>query len=602
MKLTLTYALSKTFTVLFLTSQLVSCTDAKKEGRLVIGTGTGPVQIIIPDEADEVMRFAASELSDYLEKITGNRTRIIPAAAANDKRVYIHLIQEKNDSLKWDGFRVETSLRGIGITASESRGLLYGVYTLLEEAGCSFFYPGKDEEVVPRLEKLEFGEGTRIYNPLLEHRGLTPYGLQGSTVEAGRDFIDWMAKNRMNFILISEDRPSDCDGPAHASIWKEVSDELLPELQKRGFVIEMSEHCTHVFFPRSLFKQHPDWFALNGGVRKLGEPPYSGQMCYANQDAVDYYADALANYAAAHPEFHIIGTWPLDGSNYCECEACRDPQTILNAAKQVAEKVRKVRPDMIVEHLAYRPQTWQPPEDKLPENMSVLWCPDIGVLDDLAKEWIQKTGQAGGVYQFEYNMGDNYRTRANIWLRPVFSAGLVKNAVEIGFRGVNSLYLTLESWWRPCFNNWFFARACWDPGFDTKAGLREYCQKYYGKHAPEIEAVFSSILTELHPEPYRDIEDGYYTDQISRIQSTADKLRYQLDRIMENCTDPVMNVRMARLRTYVAFFRLYVEAFVDRKQENMEELIRYLENHPEHRMVLIYPEYFRWRNQELFPR
>lgn len=62
--------------------------------------------------------------------------------------------------------------------------------------------------------------------------------------------------------------------------------ELLPELQKRGFVIEMSEPCAPVFFPRSLAKEHPEWFALNHGSRKLGPPPYSGQMCYSNKDDV----------------------------------------------------------------------------------------------------------------------------------------------------------------------------------------------------------------------------------------------------------------------------------------------------------------------------
>jgi hypothetical protein len=197
-------------------------------------------------------------------------------------------------------------------------------------------------------------------------------------------------------------------------------------------------------------------------------------------------------------------------------------------------------------------------------------------------------------------MGNNYQSRVNIWLRPAFSANLVQHALEVGFRGVNSLFLTLDSWWRPCFNNWFFARACWDQEFDAEAGLREYCQKYYGKHAAEIEAVFTCILNELHPEPYRDIEEGYAAEHVSGIQSTANKILDRLDRMLEDSADPVMKDRIVRIRTYVDFFRLYTEAFSDRKQEDMEEMIKYIEEHPEQGMVLIYPEYFRWRNQELF--
>ncbi len=385
---------------------LNSCVGPQGDKNPVVGESGNLKTIVIPDHPDEVTLFAASELQSYLEKITGTHLDINKLSRVEDDLVAIRLIPEANSELKWDGFSVETSSRGVLLSASEPRGLLYAVYTLLEEAGCSFFYPGSNEEVVPQMRRLEFQQGSRIYNPVLEHRGIAPYGLQASSIELGRDIFDWMAKNKFNFVLVSEDRPSDCVGSAHGSIWKEVGHELLPELQKRGFIIEMSEHCTHVFFPRSLFEQHPDWFAMNNGERKLGEPPYSGQMCYSNADAVEYYTSALAEYAAIHPEFHVIGTWPLDGGEYCECEKCKNPQTVFNAAKRAAEKIKEVRPDMIVEHLAYKPQTWQPPPmDQIPDNMSVLWCPDIGNMDTIAMEWIQKSGSAGGVYLFEYYMG-----------------------------------------------------------------------------------------------------------------------------------------------------------------------------------------------------
>src|SRR6185436_5969528 len=141
--------------------------------------------------------------------------------------------------------------------------------SLIEQAGCSFFYPGENEEIVPKLSTVSISQGEHLYNPVLEHRGLALYGLQANSIPLGKDIISWMAKNKMNFILVSENRPSDSDGPAHGSIWKEVSNDLLSELQKRGFIIEMSEHCAPVFFPRSLFKEHPEWFALTDGVRTV---------------------------------------------------------------------------------------------------------------------------------------------------------------------------------------------------------------------------------------------------------------------------------------------------------------------------------------------
>jgi hypothetical protein len=50
----------------------------------------------------------------------------------------------------------------------------------LEQAGCSFFYPGEKEEIVPRRAIIEFPPDKHIYIPILEHRGLALYGLQAS--------------------------------------------------------------------------------------------------------------------------------------------------------------------------------------------------------------------------------------------------------------------------------------------------------------------------------------------------------------------------------------------------------------------------------------
>ena len=137
--------------------------------------------------------------------------------------------------MKWDGFRISGNDDGITIRSNEPRGILYGAYQFLEDAGCSFVYPGRDEEVVARKEQVLPARGDRVFNPRLEYRGLTPYGLDSSSLALGRNFIDWMAKNKFNYIMVSENRPSDSPGNAHGNVWKDVSGKLLPELQKARF-------------------------------------------------------------------------------------------------------------------------------------------------------------------------------------------------------------------------------------------------------------------------------------------------------------------------------------------------------------------------------
>lgn len=584
------------FTSLLMVGMLQSCTHGKYKEVLTIGENGNLHYIVIPDHSDQVIKFAASELKVYLKRITGQELQIVKSADNKNRKKSIQLVLEDNKGLKWDGYKIITSVKGVRLISGEPRGLLYAVYTLIEESGCSFFYPGEKEEFVPQSTKIIFKPDTKAYNPILEHRGLAPYGLQANSADLGRKVIDWMAKNRLNYILVSEDRPSDCDGPAHAAIWKEVQEELLPELQRRGFIIEMSEHCAPVFFPRSLYKDHPDWFAMNNGERKLGAPPYSGQMCYSNKEAVEYYATAIAEYAAKHPEFHVIGTWPLDGGRYCECEQCKDPETIFKAAMHVAEKVKLVRPDMIVEHLAYVVQTWLPPKmEKIPDNMSVLWCPDAGKMDNLAHEWIEKVSQTGGVYQFEYYMGDNYRSRANVWLRPAYSVEVARNASEMRFRGVISLFLPMQNWWRSSFNNWFFARACWDPNLDIKLCIRKYCKDYYGKQASDVEEIFDLILTDLQPELYKD-QLKTAPDRLPKVQASSKKILTKLDSLTNNCQEKDIELRLQRLSAYVEYSLLHTEAMASRKPVDLKRLANYSKEHPEQDMVLMSPDYITWRN------
>lgn len=572
------------------------CGKIKHKQSLTISANGMLHSIIMPDGAGEVIHFAASELQKYIIQMTGVELRLAEHSASDIRKGCIELALTADTALKWDGFRITCNDGILRISSREPRGLLYGIYSLLEETGCSFFYPGKEEEIIPHKDIISFNCSDRIYNPILEHRGLTPYGLDSTSITTGMNFIDWMAKNRLNYIMVSEERPSDCDGNAHVLVWKNISSQLLPELQKRGFVIEMAEHCMPVFFPRSLFGLHPEWFAMKDGKRKPGPPPYSGQMCYSNREAVDYYANALAGYASKHPEFHVIGTWPLDGGEYCQCENCRDPLTVFKAAERIAEKVKQVRPDILVEHLAYKTYSWETP-DKIPSNMSVLWCADAGITDSIAKKWINISGMAGGTYQFEYFMGDNYRTRANVWLRPGYAVNVAIHARDMGFRGVISLFLPIQNWWRASFNNWFFAHACWDPAIDIGGNMHNYCISYYGAEAAPIEGIFDRIFRELQPEPYRDQKQNA-AGRIEQVRKVTGSLLSSVDSILKKVNDEKIYGRIVRLRTYIEYARLHCEAMASGLPADLARLEEFSRERPDQQMVLMYPAYIKWRNSD----
>ena len=60
--------------------------------------------------------------------------------------------------------------------------------------------------------------------------------------------------------------------------------------------------------------------------------------------------------------------------------------------------------------------------------------------------------------------------------------------------------------------------------------------------------------------------------------------------------------RLQRLKTYVEYSLIRCEAFASLKKTDLERLINYSKEHPDQDMVLMYPEYIRWRNEEYFIR
>ena len=158
------------------------CTQGTKDEKPTIGEKGNLNEIVIPENANGVIKFAAAELQGYFKKITGKELQIKESDGTINNNGTIRFIIEDNKAIKWDGYSIEVTKTGITISARESRALLYAAYSLLEQAGCSFFYPGENEEIVPRHTIVEISPYKHIYNPVLEHRGLALYGLQANSI------------------------------------------------------------------------------------------------------------------------------------------------------------------------------------------------------------------------------------------------------------------------------------------------------------------------------------------------------------------------------------------------------------------------------------
>ena len=390
-----------------------------------------------------VVDFAVDELGRYLNLI-------YPNDIIKRKYFFFNLCGE---GFRFDGYSVEEENNVVTFSSCCERGLLLAVYAFLRKTGCSFVFPLPEKQIVPKLNEWK---KVKIKNePYIEYRGICLYNTTKENIDKTLLAVDWMAKNGFNFLLTSIHRLDDTGCNKHAILWDEIEDVILPEIEKRGIVIDMSEHSTDYYFPKEkLYKIHPEWFAQVNGKR---EP---GQICYSNKDAVNAFADSIVEFVKDKPYFKFFGIWPLDGGGYCECEKCRDPQTIFEANRIIANKIKSVRPDLTVEHLAYTPQSFPRPKKPMPENMCTLVC---HLRDNVAYEWAQAAKNCGGAFYFDYMTADHYRFRSNVIFNPEYCRDTVNALISYNYRGVVSLYLPVDCYFQSSLNLYYMSQLYYNP-------------------------------------------------------------------------------------------------------------------------------------------
>ena len=436
------------------------------------------------DKNSSLQCFAVSEFETYLEKIFPEKE--------SDISLILNLCQ--SEDILFDGFTIDISDNSICINATIERGLLYGVYAVLEKIGCRFTMPITQREIIPQMNSVEIENGVIKENPCMEHRGICFYSTYEKTKDLTLEMYDWMTKNRFNFLMTALDRPDDTVDEYHTIKWLDLEDTMLIEIKKRGIILDMSEHSTDYFFSRELiFKENPEWFAMIEGKRQ------PAQMCYANQDAVNYYGDQYIKYVEKHPEIDMIGIWPLDGGGYCECERCtKDPLTFAKAIDTVARRIKEINPHLVIEQLAYTKESFTIPNFEECDNIAPLCC---SRQDGTAYAWGQYGKNRAGAYYFEYNNADNYRASANVMINPSYNVEVVNMFVNYGYKGIVSLFLPIQSFFIPAINYYYMRKAYWEINYDKDIATQELCTTLYGEHNSSIMNKVHKLLTEKLQDP-----------------------------------------------------------------------------------------------------
>lgn len=475
--------------------------------------------IVVPARPSEAERFASLELAAHLGEMTGARFTIRHAEPGQ----YPCIVVARADSNPFpavapalpkaeaEGYCLAVRGNQIYLLGENDRAVLYAVYAFLERLGCRWlapalgFYEGA-HEIVPRRSDLTFNlDRDVVTRPALAFRKLYVEEGLSHTVENLRQMIDWMPRAGFNTLVV----PLDYQGSGRVK-WDNWRDVLTPELRRRGIIIEVGGHGYQNFLNARmedgrLFREHPEWFGMDETGRR--SRARNRVVCSSNSDAVARLERGVLDYLAGRPEIEIFDFWAPDGARWCECEKCQalgspSQRHALLVAK-VAAAVRRERPDVRLECIAYSSYLEPPAEVSFDKSVLVDFCPIAQCferqIDDprsgVNAKYVQALRAWLKVFPGDISIYSYYRKYA--WnslpvILPHYMGHDLRFYRKLGVHGV-STYAEPGDWATYELNHYVLGRLAWDPDADVDALVKDFYVARYGQAAAPAEAALRTL-------------------------------------------------------------------------------------------------------------
>jgi len=155
------------------------------------------VSIVINDKSSKVVKFAAAELSGYLKKLYPKQVFTVVNEAATGKSIFLRVTQ-KAEGLpdNPEAYVVTSSGNKASIFSKSDKGLVYGVYGLLEKLGCGFYI---SEETLPAArEEFSFQNWELSDQPLVKKRYVFNWHnfISGCTSWNKKHWFQWIDRSQ----------------------------------------------------------------------------------------------------------------------------------------------------------------------------------------------------------------------------------------------------------------------------------------------------------------------------------------------------------------------------------------------------------------------
>lgn len=364
-----------------------------------------------------------------------------------------------------------------------------------------------------------------------------------------------------------------CDIASQASFTSRYTrlcnyDKALTERWYVGGVKNITEHMLYYYLPRSMYAEHPEYFAYSLGTRDPAGKRFF-QPCLSNSEVQDMVAQKVIEEFQKNPELTIASIGQQDGSgnpespdyaNWCECDACKAfapdfTQALMKFANIIGQKIKDDCPGKSIMFYGYF-ATFIAPTDidfKAEDNVILMLCKEGGLTKliengDMFNAWMEqpqfkdnfenwkKLGYRIAIYEWNCPGANDNPWKDTYWIQGDVFLGNLKWFKE---NGVEYLYVDQTSIakrpqdYDACYERtedfmslrwplyYLSARSMWDCGLSFREIMLPACQKLYGPAA-------------------NDMYSFYYLLNQENMNCTAPNFRWTMPRPNEVYDDPSM--------------------------------------------------------------
>lgn len=430
--------------------------------------------VIRGKQSSPIEKKAARKLREYLQKADLNLSIVNEETYQGNKGIYIGHTQYAEQlkvnfkQLDKDGYAFRSEGNDLIISGGSEKGILYGVYSLLEMLG--FRKYDAESTYIPTSDAIRIPESNTVVVPQMNYRETSYYGNDDG------DIMDWHKL----------DSKEDSWGMfVHTYL------NLIP--------------------PEKYAETHPEYYSLIDGSRNPNT-----QLCLSNDEVFEVVVENLRKKMVQKPNALYWSVSQEDNDQYCQCGPCTRLNKKYGGTRPnlehgvpsgsvvwFANKVAEEFPDKIISTLAYWYTRDAPDNIKAKSNVNIMLAP-IGpqrqkpifeTAPDFTND-LKKWGRISNsilIWDYYIQFANSVSPFPNLHtIKPNIKFYRENNVDALFMQATHQAGSEMAS-----LRSYLIAKLMWDPEADDEAIINEFTDGYYGDAGSYIRQYIDKMREEV---------------------------------------------------------------------------------------------------------